>query len=914
VDAVPIGHSNLPAEVSSFIGRGADRARCAELLALSRLVCLTGVGGSGKSRLARQVARDIACRFPDGLRWADLEPCNDATTVVSLLAAALPDGVTTGIDGLVAALATRTVLLVLDGCEHLGDVLPDLVVALLRGASDVRILATSRVPLDVDGEVVWRVPPLAVPPAETARAGLAGFDAVRLFVDRATAARPDAMLDLAEVAVLCRRLDGLPLAIEIAAARHRSSTVGQILAGLDDRFALLVRTPGRTPARHRTLLASVEWSHDLLTPHERVLLRRLAVFAGGCTADAVARVAAFAPLDPADVPDLLCRLVDASMLQLDDAGTGEPRYRLLETIRTFAAAQLATAREVDPVAERQLTWAAELAERLEPGATAADPTTLARLERELPNLENALAKAAHVAPADHAGLRLVAALGFFWVHRGLAVLGSGRMEHVIAADPTAPAVLRARALQAEAYARFLVTAEQARDLATAALALALSAPDPRTVGRAHQILAVIDLLAIGNGPETAREHLTAGFRAAQDAADLWAQIEILQTRALSHAVQHRPDLARPLLDRSRTLSDTSGHRIQQAWEPVLLGICAAADGHIAEAAGLLDTGAEAARSIGDTAVELFTRAALVPVEMAVGNQDRTAALVRRCRDEVRTPALLRAFGIAVAPVLDAAGHPRDAAFALLDLADRPVVRMAGDAVRYRLVAAALLLNAAEVEPADRAATEARRLCDGLGSPLIGACDVVRARIRRTTGDLSEAARLAHQGLEQLASAGVRPEIPDALEVLGGLAVDSGRAAEGVRLLVAAQRGHAQLGQRCLYEGADGDLERALHALGAKGPATVAEAHELDIAAAVALARRGRGSRRRPPTGWHSLTPAERQVVLLVADGLSNPDIARRLFISRATVKTHLAHAFAKLDVTSRTQLAAIAARRAGELG
>jgi predicted ATPase len=259
VDAVLAGRSNLPAEVSSFVGRDADRARCAELLAASRLLCLTGFGGAGKSRLARQVARDVAERFADGLLWADLESCADLRAVVSLLAAALPETAeAAGVGGLVAALAPRTVLLVLDGCEHLVDVLPELVVALLRGAPGVRVLATSRVPLDVEGEVLWRVAPLAVPPDDAHHADVARYAAVRLFLDRAAAARPDSAPDLAAAAALCRRLDGLPLAIEIAAARHRSASLGQILAGLDDRFALLVRTPGRPPARHRTLLASVE--------------------------------------------------------------------------------------------------------------------------------------------------------------------------------------------------------------------------------------------------------------------------------------------------------------------------------------------------------------------------------------------------------------------------------------------------------------------------------------------------------------------------------------------------------------------------------------------------------------------------------------------------------------------------------
>lgn len=278
------------------------------------------------------------------------------------------------------------------------------------------------------------------------------------------------------------------------------------------------------------------------------------------------------------------------------------------------------------------------------------------------------------------------------------------------------------------------------------------------------------------------------------------------------------------------------------------------------------------------------------------------------------PGLLRTFGLSVAPVLDAPQKPREAALALLDLADRPVVRLGGDAVRYRLAAAALLLRAGEVACARDAATAAREICTRIGSPLTGACDVVLARVRRATGEVGEAVRLAHQGLERLLADDVRPDLPDALDVLGGLAVDTGRPADGVRLLVAARSGHADLGQRCLHEKTvAADLDRAVALLGADGPPTVAAAEWLDVGAAVALlARRGRGTRRRPPTGWDSLTPAERQVTLLVAEGFSNPDIAQHLFISRATVKTHLAHVFTKLDVTSRAQLAALAERRSGE--
>lgn len=266
---------------------------------------------------------------------------------------------------------------------------------------------------------MWRVHPLDVPPARAREADLRRYDAARLFLERAGQARPDVRPQAADVVAVCRKLDGLPLALELAAARFRAATMTQILAGLGDRFALLTRQGGTGPSRQRTLLASVQWSHDLLARPAQVLLRRLAVFAGGWTLEAAQAVTGFVPLEPDQVPGLLAGLVDASMVQLEDAA-GAGRYRLLETIRAYAAARLADAGETADLAGRHLAWAAGLAQGLEAGTAAADPSALGQLEAEVANLHAALDHAATVAPASHAGVRLVAALGFFWVHRGHA--------------------------------------------------------------------------------------------------------------------------------------------------------------------------------------------------------------------------------------------------------------------------------------------------------------------------------------------------------------------------------------------------------------------------------------------------------------------------------------------------------------
>ncbi len=910
--------SNLPAEISSFVGRAGDLARCADLLRRGRLLTLTGAGGAGKTRLALRLAARLAARFPGGVWWVDLAPLAGPEAVTGAVARAVPAvPAGAGIDATAEVLGEAEALLVLDNCEHLGAGVSELVDRLLHGTRALRVLATSRTVLEVEGEIVWRVDPLAVPPAGTRAAELRRYDAAGLFLERAGQARPDVRPQAADVVAVCRQLDGLPLALELAAARFRTATMTQILAGLDDRFALLTRGGTTVPGRQRTLLASVQWSYDLLAGPERVLLRRLSVFAGGWTLAAAGTVTGFVPLGPDQVGDLLAGLVDASMVQLEEAA-GAGRYRLLETIRAYAAARLADAGETAEVAGRHLAWAVGLAQGLEAGTAAADPSALGQLEAEVANLHAALEHAASAAPASHAGLRLVAALGFFWVHRGYALDGDDRATRVIEAAPDAPAWLRARALQAHAYTCFYgADPDTARSSAQAALELATarqqqgSGPvDPRTVGRAHQLLAALNLL---DDLTACRDHLTAALPAAHQAEDAWAEIEILQTFALSHLAQHRPALARPYLDRSRPLAQAAGHRVQLVWELILAGLCDAGDGSFSSAAHLLEHGTTAARQVGDTMVELFAWASLATVELATGDLRRTATIGASFAG---TDACTGLVEHAVTGLMDIAGamtDPGKAACALLDLGGRPVLRVAGDYVRYRLAAATLLLGAGDPGAADGTIHDALTRCEAIDSPLAGACRIFLARLRRADGRQAQAERLAHQGLAEIDSAGLRPELPDALEVLGGLAVDAGRPADGLRLLIAAGTLHRDMGQHCYHQAAvTADRDRAAAALGSQAADVIRQAGQLTTPAAVSHARRSRGPRQRAGHGWDSLTPTEREVARLVAEGLSNPDIASRLFISRATVKTHLAHVFTKLDIINRAQLAALATQATAE--
>ena len=325
---------HLPVQLTSFVGRDAELTQLRELLPDNRVVTLTGAGGVGKTRLAIQVAAAVADGFTDGVWYVDLAPINDPELVPLTVARALgqPDqpGRST-MDSLLRFVRDRQMLVVLDNCEHLLDASAELVLAVLSGAARLTLLATSREAIGVAGEVSWRVPSLSL-----------ADEAVELFADRARLARPDFSLtddNATVVGEICARLDGVPLAIELAAARVRSLSLAEILDSLHDRFRLLTGGARTAVRRQQTLRASVDWSHALLTEPERVLFRRLAVFLGGFDFDAAQAVAGGGDVQRFQVLDQLTLLVDKSLVVADDSG-GRTRYRLLETVRQYALEKL----------------------------------------------------------------------------------------------------------------------------------------------------------------------------------------------------------------------------------------------------------------------------------------------------------------------------------------------------------------------------------------------------------------------------------------------------------------------------------------------------------------------------------------------------------------------------------------------
>jgi predicted ATPase/DNA-binding CsgD family transcriptional regulator len=416
--------NNLPLQLSSFIGRGHEVAEVETLLSDHRLLTLTGPGGSGKTRLALAVASKVVDDFRDGVWLVELAPLSDPDLVAHAVAQALGVREAPGrplIGVLLEHLESRRALLVLDNCEHLIDACATLADTLLRSCPKVRILASSREALGIAGERTWPVPPLSspdshnLPPVEELRS----YEAIRLFAKRAKAVVPTFELtesNAPTVVRVCRMLDGMPLAIELAAARVRVLSVEQICSRLEDSFVLLTGGNRNTLPRQRTLRAAIDWSHVLLGDKEQGLFRRLSVFTGGFDLDAAEEVCGGEDLERDEVLDQLTSLVDKSLVEVAERG-GAARYRLLETVRQYAREKLEGSGDKPSIRRRHAGFFLELAEHVEPKINGKDREFwLGRLDTEHDNLRVALAWSQETAEAETA-LRLAGALSWFWYHR-----------------------------------------------------------------------------------------------------------------------------------------------------------------------------------------------------------------------------------------------------------------------------------------------------------------------------------------------------------------------------------------------------------------------------------------------------------------------------------------------------------------
>jgi predicted ATPase/DNA-binding winged helix-turn-helix (wHTH) protein len=588
--------TNLPAAVSDFIGRDRERQELPELVRRHRLVTLIGTGGIGKTRLALEVARGLLPEFPDGVWLAELGPLADPALASSAIKAAL--GLHSGDakwspERLAAALRAKRLLLVLDNCEHVVAAVAPEAEALLHAAPGLRILATSQEPLGIEGECLDRLHPLSLPGEEEAPGEDAlKHDAVRLFVARARTADPQLALEerMATVAAICRRLDGIPLAIELAAARAATLGIEGLAQRLDDRFHLL--TGGRRTAlpRYQTLRATLDWSHNLLTETDRIVLRRLAVFAGSFTLDAAASVVADEQLAQWQVVERVAELVARSLVAADSASAGR-RYRLLETMRAYALEKLADSGEFAALARRQAGY---FRDHLTTGVLAWEtlPSVqwLATYAPEIDNVRAALDWAFAGGGGEALGIELAAASRILWYLMSLIEEGRGRLERAIAAlTPATP-----KSIEAELWYGygFLATGEprgRALPALQRAVALCRQLDDPLMLGRA---------LGLCGLTLTRAGRVADGTAALEEARDLLVASDgrkslarCLTNLAIARMVAGRCDEARLLLDEALSLGRAAQADFWVLRTLVYKAEVEFADGHvdraIAEARGVV---------------------------------------------------------------------------------------------------------------------------------------------------------------------------------------------------------------------------------------------------------------------------------------------------------------------------------------
>ena len=597
---------NLPRQLTSFVGREREMAEVIRLLGTTYLLTLTGVGGAGKTRLALQVAAEITEEYPDGVWLVELAALSDPDHVPQAVASALGVREVPGrplLSTLLDYLQRKKLLLILDNCEHLIAACARLAEAILRAGRNLRILATSREALNIPGEVAWRVPSLLLPefrdlpPLEE----LTGFEPVRLFIERATAAQPSFTLtreNAASVAKLCRRLDGIPLAIELAAARVSAMTVEQIAARLDDRFRLLGRANRSSIPRHQTLRAVMDWGYQLLTEQEQRVFRRLSVFMGGWSLEAAEAVCSGEGIEAFDILDLLTQLVFKSLAVMDEQ-KGDIRYRALETVRQYGLDKLRESGEADMIHRRHRDHFLGLAEQANPELTRENQGLwLDRLEREHDNLGAALAWSQAIGEAEGA-LRLATALSRFWAVRGHFEEGRKSLTGILSQpDAATPTAVRAQALSAAARLAWRQGDHvQARTFYEESMTIQRALGNQLGVAYA---LNNLGLVARERGEyATARALTEESLEVRRKVGDGLGVAHALNNLGLIAREQGEYATARALTEESLAIQQQMGDKLGMAYAFNNLGLVAAAEGEYAQARSFYEKSLALSREVGD---------------------------------------------------------------------------------------------------------------------------------------------------------------------------------------------------------------------------------------------------------------------------------------------------------------------------
>ncbi len=677
---------NLPAPATSFIGRKHEIAEVRRLMMSTRLLTLTGPGGCGKTRLSIAVAQSLlkTTQFRHGLWFIELADLDSPELIPQVIASALnvpetPDRPLT--DALIGFLQTRHCVLILDNCEHLIAACTELVQTLLDSGTTVHILATSREPLNLPAELTWLVPSLTLPDALSAAP--VNSEAIELFVARASAALPGFVLNASNTSTIeriCRRLDGIPLAIELAAARVKVLDVEQIAARVDDSLQLLTRGSRAAAPRHQTMRAALDWGYRLLSPREQALFRRLAVFAGGFTlaaveASCIDQSSEESSVRAGDVLDELADLVDKSLVVVAEREPGEAvRYRLLEPIRQYALDRLREADEEAPIRDRQLAYSIEFAEQAEPHLKGAQQVRwLKRLDREHDNLRAALVWSSQATNVSTSGLRLAKALHLFWWRRSYWSEGRRWLQQAIATYDARPEASSpggdrclAQAIVAEswlAYAhgdysrsrerlqRGLTVAQAVGDWSTAAYALALQAQLTSYAGNLSDALHISDtgvatarqtgdlwmlawvdyvhgMIVYRRDEAAARTALAESTRLFRDLGDKWSIAKCLNVIGYVTANAGQLDAAHSLFEEALAIGHELEDKSLQFIESMNLAHLMRLQGDVIHAAEVYEHVLAQARDLGQKDLCAVSLEGLGHIQLTQGNRHAASTLLR----------------------------------------------------------------------------------------------------------------------------------------------------------------------------------------------------------------------------------------------------------------------------------------------
>jgi predicted ATPase/DNA-binding CsgD family transcriptional regulator len=889
----------LPMSDTSFIGRDADLAALVELVGLHRVVSIVGAGGCGKTRLAIELALEVMGRFRHGICWVDLAPVVDAAAIVDVTAGAvgLRSAADVTVERIAAHVGQRSMLLLFDNCEHVVDDAADLIASISAACPAVHMVATSREPLALHDEVVWRIPSLGVPDGSD----LLDADAGRLLIDRIRRVRPGYEPDEADraaLAAICRRLDGIPLAVELAAARTRTMNPTDLADRLEERFTLLAGGTRDAVARQRTLEASVAWSYQLLDDDEQRAFRRLSVCTGSFPMTAAIRLC-----DHAKEPELvITRLRDCSLL-VDRPGPGD-RMQMLEPVRWFARERLIDSGEADALLGRHLDWCLETARAL--GAELEGPRVqdaLAALDADVDNLRAAMDwGVTHGRRLDAA--RIVAAISWYWVWRGRIVETERWLERAGLDEATLDPADRLALLWARS--ELIGIRSGVEDLLADGIEIARAKHDRRTEAR---MLVSRSRYRAFSSPQETIDHAPIERALCREVGDaFWAATSYV-SEALAQISLGRFDLAEPLLDQLRVEARALRH-------PQLIADEIARRALVDRRFGRYDAVHRAVVDIDrvTTGFTTLNSQALVHAQAALVDvaQGRASTTLDAMGLLYRRYVVAGEYGylpsIAL-PMIDALidlGRAGEALERFERLWDgfsttiswrlrmgsvRATALLATGDIEAARIAFTAVVDEARITPNDHEAAIAERFL---------------AAIDRSEQRVNDAEARLHRALETQAALGYPQYIADNLEELAGIELEHRRPRPAAVLLGAASTIRAsagatrRIGRQGQYEC---DVGSARHQLGDGFAEPWTQGSLLTIDQAVDFARRGRGERRRPATGWDSLTATEKKVAALVADGRTNPEIAAALIMGRATVKTHVSNILDKLGLANRTQIA-----------